>query len=339
MRILAGDIGGTKTTLAVFSTAQDLHTPLAEQTFPSGQYDSLEAIVQNFLAQIDSGEPLQAACFGVAGPVVKGRARITNLPWIIDRQHLCDTFTIPAVGLLNDLESIAHAVPNLQPDDIYTLNEGEAVEEGTIGIIAPGTGLGEAFLTWNGIHYQPHASEGGHASFAPRNTTESQMLSYLWQTYDHVSYERVCSGKGLPNIYAFFRDTLGLAELPHVAQRLATAQDLTPIIVQAALDEASPSPICQHTLQTFVSILGAEAGNLALKVLATGGIYLGGGIPPRILPQLKEGSFMQTFLHKGRFADMLRNIPVHIILNNRTALLGAAHYGLHLHQQQREAQA
>ncbi len=326
--LLAGDIGGTKTVLAIYSPEQGAHEPLVEQTYPSARYASLEAIVTEFLAVTDYA--VERASFDVAGPVVAGRAAITNLPWVIDEQVLQETFGFEMVKLFNDLEAIAYAVPFMHPDELETLNEGRAAPGGTIAVIAPGTGLGEAFLTWDGAHYHAHASEGGHADFAPTNGLEMAMLDYLHIRYDHVSYERICSGMGLPNIYAFLKDT-GRAEEPDwLAAALAEATDPTPIIVTAALDESRACEICKLTLNTFVSVLGAEAGNLALKVLATGGVYLGGGIPPRILPQLKSKRFLKAFLRKGRLSHVLAPMPVQVILNPRAALLGAASYGLGL---------
>jgi glucokinase len=198
-------------------------------------------------------------------------------------------------------------------------------------VLAPGTGLGEAFLVWDGARYRAFPSEGGHCSFAPRNAVELDLLRYLFGHYEHVSYERVCSGMGLPNIYAFFRDSKDIKELPHIAKQLEAASDPTPVIVNAAVNPENPSPLCRQTLDTFVSILGAEAGNLALKVLATGGIYLGGGIPPRIISVLRAGGFMQTYQHKGRFGAMIAQMPVYVILNPKAALLGAARAGLDEH--------
>jgi glucokinase len=228
----------------------------------------------------------------VAGPVVAGRATITNLPWVVDEEQLQAALNLSFVHLLNDLEAIAHAVPFLEPADLHTLNEGQPAPGGTIAVIAPGTGLGEAFLTWDGSRYCPHASEGGHTDFGPVNPLEVELLRYLQDRFEHVSYERICSGLGLPNIYAFLKDS-GYADEPAwLAEELTAADDPTPVIVNAALhpayggDEREGSELCVATLNTFVSILGAEAGNLALKVLASGGVYLGGGIPRRILPAL-----------------------------------------------------
>lgn len=320
--ILAGDIGGTKTILALFGRDTGPHRPLVETTFPSARYESLEAIVREFLAA--NPAIVEAACFGVAGPVVAGRAEITNLNWVIDVEHIRAALGSPNVTLLNDLEAIAHAVPILEPDDIATLNPGTPVAGGALAVIAPGTGLGEAFLTWDGSRYRAHPSEGGHASFAPNSPTEIDLLLYLLERLDHVSFERVCSGIGIPNIYAYFRDRVFGRETPDVAEQLATASDATPVIVRAALDPVSPCPVCAAALETFVRILGAEAGNLALKVLATGGVFIGGGIPPRILGALRAEGFIGSFRDKGRFGDLLTDVPVHVILNPKAALLGAA---------------
>jgi len=324
--LLAADIGGTKTNLAIFSPEAELRAPLAEATFPSAGYPSLEAVVLEFLSQVDV--EVERASFGVAGPVVAGRATITNLPWVMDEEQLQAALHLSSVRLLNDLAAIAHAVPFLEPADLHTLNEGQPAPDGNIAVVAPGTGLGEAFLTWDGSRYRPHASEGGHADFAPTNPLEIELLRYLHDRFEHVSYERVCSGRGLPNIYAFLKDS-GYADEPAwLAEELAAADDPTPVIVNTAL--ARECELCVATLDTFVSILGAEAGNLALKVLASGGVYLGGGIPPRILPALEQGPFMQAFRSKGRMSDLLASVPVHVILNPKAALLGAACHGLEL---------
>jgi len=328
MMLLAGDIGGTKTSLAIFSSEAGPRAPLVEATFPSADYASLEALVREFLSLVDL--KVERASFGVAGPVVGGQATVTNLPWVIRETQLEEALNLSPVRLLNDLEAIANGVPVLEPADLHTLNEGQPAPGGAIAVIAPGTGLGEAFLTWDGSRYRAHASEGGHASFAPMDSLEVELLRHLQRSFDHVSCERVCSGIGLPNIYAFMRDT-GYAEEPDwLAEELAAADDLTPLIVKGALDDESPCELCIATLNTFVSTLGAEAGNLALKVLATGGVYLGGGIPPRILPALEQERFMEAFRRKGRMSDLLARMPVHVILNPKVALLGAACHGLEL---------
>lgn len=324
--LLAGDIGGTKTNLAIFSLDGEPRVPLAEATFPSGQYESLEALVAEFLSR--NNVTIERASFGIAGPVVAGQAKVTNLPWSMDEQRLQKALHIPKVYLLNDLDAMAHGVPFLKPEDLHTLNTGKAVPDGTLAVIAPGTGLGEAFLTWEGDRYHAHASEGGHTDFAPTNSTEMEMLHYLLGRFDHVSYEHVGSGIGLPNIYAYFKEVVSLTEPAWLTAQLATTNDPTPIIIAAALDKTRDSELCSATLRTFVSIIGAEAGNLALKVLANGGVYIGGGIPPRILPYFMHKTFLHAFQAKGRFTQMLANIPVHIVTNPKLALLGAARHGL-----------
>ena len=325
--LLAGDIGGTKSNLAIYSVEAGLHKPLFEATFPSALYPSLEALVRTFLSQTDLS--VDSACFGVAGPVVAGRAAITNLPWDMSVQQLREELKLSSVRLINDLEAIARSIPFLEPGELHTLSKGRPVAHGNIAVVAPGTGLGEAFLTWDDeSHYHPHTSEGGHCDFAPTNEQEIELLRYLLKQYDHVSYERVCSGKGIPNIYAHLRDS-GVAEEPHwLSESLAKAADFTPVIVNAALDKSSD--LCVATLNTFVAILGAEVGNMALKVMSTGGVYLGGGIPPRIMAFLEGGTFMNAFLDKGRFVELLADVPINVILNPRCALLGAASYGLQM---------
>jgi glucokinase len=324
--LLAGDVGGTKTNLAIVSRSDGPRRVLAQEKFPSADYPSLEAIAREFLGQ--EGRSVERAAFGVAGPVVDGGAKITNLPWIIEEARLRQDLGLSAVYLLNDLQAIANAVPALEADDLFTLNAGEPVQHGAIAIIAPGTGLGEGFLTWDGLRYRPFASEGGHTDFGPTNALEIHMLQYLQDRFDHVSYERVCSGIGLPNIYAYLRDSHRFEEPAWLAEQLAGVEDKTRVIMNAATKAEPPCEICSATLDIFVSVLGAEAGNLAMKVMATGGVYLGGGIPPRILPALQHDRFMRAFRRKGRFAELLMEIPVHVILNPESALLGAAYFGL-----------
>ncbi len=324
--LLAGDVGGTKTNLAIISPDEGPEAPLAEERFTSGRYASLEVLVKEFLKGV--GVRVDRASFGVAGPVVSGTATITNLAWKIDQARLKESLDVSSVQLLNDLAAIAYAAPFLKPKDLHTLNKGAPVTGGALAVIAPGTGLGEAFLTWEGSRHSPIPSEGGHASFAPTDSLQVDLLRYLLERFDHVSFERVCSGKGLPNIYAFLKDSAYASEPDWLAARLAEADDPNPIIAKAALE--GECELCVATFDMFVSILGAEAGNLALKVLATGGVYLGGGIPPRILTLLEGERFMRAFRNKGRFTDLLSRIPVHVILNPKAALLGAACYGLEL---------
>lgn len=319
--ILAGDIGGTKTDLAVFSPASGLQAPLAEATFASREYPSLQALVREFLSGIE--REVDRAGFGVAGPVVGGKAVITNLPWAMDEETLARELGLSSVRLFNDLQAVAAAVPHLSAGDLHPLNPGRAAA-GAVAVIAPGTGLGEAYLVWEGGRYLAFPSQGGHASFAPADARQAGLLAYLRERFEHVSFERVCSGKGFPNIFAYLKES-GAAEEPEwLAERLAAAEDPTPVIVAAALDDKRPCRLCREALEMFVSILGAEAGNLALKVMATGGVYLGGGIPRRILPALQSGLFLKAFRGKGRMSDLLSDIPIHVILNPKAALLGAA---------------
>jgi glucokinase len=322
--LLAGDVGGTKTHLALYAP-EGGPTPQVQATFRSTEYATLEAVVKQFLD--DAKLPVDKAVFGVAGPVVQGWSRITNLPWLISEVTLKQELGFADVELINDLEATANAIPHLPASDLYALNDAPA-QSGTKGVIAPGTGLGEAILFFQQGRYHVIASEGGHVDFAPTNLLEIRLLRQLLGKFGHVSYERVCSGSGLPNIYAYLKRAGFAVELPEVSEALQDAADPTPIIVQRAM--TGESELCIATLNTFVSILGAEAGNLALKLMATGGIYLGGGIPPKILPKLKDGTFMASFVNKGRFAELLARMPVYVILNEATALFGAACYGLGL---------
>lgn len=327
MNLLAGDIGGTKTNLAFFSLESESIKPLAEQSFPSTRYDSLEEIIHEFKTQ--TGLPFTRACFGVAGPVISGKAQITNLPWVVDADKILSAFDLSAVALLNDLESVAYAISILKPEDIFTLNAGTPIHGATIAVIAPGTGLGEGFLTWECDRYIAHASEGSHASFAPENELQMGLWKFLKDKgYEHISFERVCSGAlGVPLLYEYLKST-GVAPEPEwLAAQLVDCADPTPVIFNAAHDPQRQAALAVATVDLFVAILGAESGNLALKVLSTAGLYLGGGIPPRILKELQQPAFLEAVRSKGRFRSVLSEIPIHVILNPKAALLGAAAYG------------
>lgn len=324
--LLVGDIGGTKTNLGVYTPAQGPRDPVCEAIFSSAQYESLEVLAHEYLAQ--AGLSVEYAVFGVAGPVVQSRATITNLSWKIDEEHLAEVLNVRCAKLINDLESIANGVPILQEEDVFTLNAGIVDPQGPKAVLAPGTGLGEAFLIWNGQCYQAQPSEGGHADFAPTSPIQTELWQYLHERFGHVSFERVCSGRGIPNIYAFLKDSGYAPEPPWLTDILSSEKDLTAVIINAALDETKDCELCRETLDVFVSILGAEAGNLALKVMATGGVYLAGGIPPRIMPALKMSGMMETFQNKGRLSDVIQNIPVYVIMNPKVALFGAASFGL-----------
>jgi glucokinase len=322
--LLAGDIGGTKTRLALYAGERGL-VPKEQVTFRSADYDSLEAVVEAFLASVEAR--VETAVFGVAGPVVEGESTTTNLPWVINERRLQEAFGLQQAKLLNDLEATAYGVPNLAASDLELLNDASP-RSGTKVVVAPGTGLGEAVLFYRDDHYHVLPSEGGHTDFAPRSLFEIRLLRYLMGKFGHVSYERVCSGSGMPNIYAFLKKQRFAPELPKMKKAIKQADDPTPLIVEKAM--AGECELSIATLNAFVSILGSEAGNLTLKVMATGGVYLGGGIPPKILPKLKDGTFMAAFVNKGRFAEMLAKVPVYVILNEKTALFGAACYGLGL---------
>jgi glucokinase len=323
--LIAGDIGGTKTDLAIYSRESGPHTPLAQTEVHSADYPSLQAIVTEFLSQAKMS--VDVASFDVAGPVIDGHVKTTNLPWVMDENSLAKDLNLKAVHLMNDLEAVARAVPVLRPLDLVTLNEGEPVLKGPIAIVAPGTGLGESFLTWDGSQYLAHGSEGGHSDFAPTDMRQIHLLEYLLQRFDHVAVERVCSGIGIPNIYEYLRNEEKIPERPEVAQLIVSAKDHTKIIVDAAVDPHNPSQLCRATIDLLVSILASEVGNLALKVFATGGIYLAGGIALHLLGVLQEPRFMQAFTKKGRFKDLMARIPIHVI-TARAALVGAATFGL-----------
>ncbi len=328
--VLAGDIGGTKTMLALYSSQKGLRSPLAKETFQSNNFSGLEAIAQEFLMRHDIH--IDRACFGVAGPVVSGQAKITNLPWVIKETALVQSLGIQSVCLINDVTAFANAVPLLEEPDLHLINRAEPLPGGAMAVVAPGTGLGEAYLVWDGSLYRAFPSEGGHADFAPTNSLETDLLEYLGRRFDHVSCERVCSGMGLANIHSYFQNTGHECNPGGFAESLPTGEDPVPHIIRGALDDKEPCSLCRKTLETFVSILGAEAGNMALKTLATGGLYLGGGIPPRILPALESGGFLRAFTGKGRMSDLMKKIPVYVILHSEAALLGTARHAMTAHK-------
>ncbi len=324
--LLAADIGATKTVLALFTPENGPRHPIIERELATADYLHVDDLVQTFLREVHG--PIDGAVLGIAAPVKGGRATMINLPWVASEGHLKDLLKIDQVRLLNDLEAVTHAIPLLNSEDIHTLHRGDPEADGAIAVIAPGTGLGEAFLLRDGERYLCYPSEGGHADFAPVGLVELELLRHLGEKYDHVSWERVCSGPGLFNIYTFLKNN-GLAIEPlWLTQQLADSKDPLPIIVKAGIDPIAGCRICEMTLDIFMSILGAEAGNLALKILATGGIYLAGGIPPRIVDALKKGPFLKRLQGKGRESFVVSDFPVHVILNTRAALIGAAAYGL-----------
>ncbi len=319
--ILAGDVGGTKVHLALYDFIDGKLKHNRDERYPAREYSGLEEIVKEFL----SADKVTAACFGVPGPVRDGRLRLTNLPWTLDSRDLAAGLGIQHVFLINDLEANGYGVAELSADQIFTLSEGDPGQIGNRALIAAGTGLGEGILAWNGRIHVPYPSEGGHVDYAPRNEDEIDLLRFLKQKYNgRISFERVVSGMGMTNIYDFLREVRGVEEPAWLAQRIADAADPNTVITELAL--AAKSEICEKTLEMFVSAYGAEAGNLALKVLSVGGMYVGGGIGPRILEKLKDGTFMRAFTDKGRLSQLLINMPVRIILESRAALMGAAAY-------------
>ena len=323
--VLAGDIGGTKTSLALFSVQGGKLRVETQRNFPSKQYSDLSVI----LAEFNDGKARpEAACFGIAGPVVDGRVKTTNLPWLIDSDELRRALNLNAVDLLNDLEASAYGIFTLGPDEFYTLNEGTPHLTGNKALIAAGTGLGQAILHEDRGHFHPLASEGGHADFAPRDELEIELLRYLLKRFGHVSYERVLSGPGLFNIYRFLKEFRGMEEPAWLAERFATSADPAATISQAAL--AKEAEICCKALDLFVSIYGAEAGNMALRFKSVRGLYVGGGIAPKILAKLKDGTFMRSFVDKGRYNDFLAAMLVQVVLNSEAGLRGAAYYAAFL---------
>lgn len=321
--LIAGDIGGTKTDLAIFSSEAGPLVPLAQTKVRSADYPSLQAIVKEFLAK--EKKPVDRACFAIAGPVIGGRVKTTNLPWTIEENALAGELNISpqSVHLINDLEAIAHAIPILRPSDVETINPGAPVPKGAIGIIAPGTGLGESFLTWDGSRYLPHGSEGGHADFAPTDERQIRLLEYMLKKFDHVSFEHVCSGIGIPNIYGYLRDVEQIPQESEVTRLIDSAHDRTAAIIA----HGNVSELCAATIDIFVSVLAAEAANIAVKVLATGGIYVAGGVAVHLSAALKQPAFMLAFKRKGRFTELMARIPVRIVVSP-AGLAGAATYGL-----------
>ncbi len=324
---LAGDVGGTKTNLAVYAYEGDTDRLVAQKVaaYPSATHASLGEIVRVFL---DGKFEINRACFGVAGPVKNGVVQVTNLPWVVDAAALQAELRFQQVSLLNDLEANAYGIYTLLPHELLPLNpHADPRQVGSRALIAAGTGLGEGGLLWDGVTHRPFASEGGHASFAPNDEIGEELLRFLRKEYGHVSWERVLSGMGMRNLYQFFRQRSGQPEPEWLRTQLEFG-DLGAVVSLAALEKTDP--VCVDTLDCFTRNYGAEAGNLALKMLALGGVYIGGGIAPKILPQMQSQLFLDAFLNKGRMAPLLRSIPVYVILNEKTALQGAAWYAAHM---------
>jgi glucokinase len=318
--VLAGDIGGTKTSVGLFVMGKKRPESLVVESFASREAPNLEDIVDRFLKSHPGS--ISSACFGIAGPVINGRCKTTNLPWVVSETRMRSRFEWRHVRLLNDLAAAAMAVPLLRRSEKISLNKGVMQNKGNIALLSPGTGLGQALLIYMDGEYVPLSSEGGHVSFSPTTEIEVELWRYLRKKYGHVSVERVLSGPGLVNIYSWLRDS-GRFEEPNWLKDIMKREDPGRAISENALRKKQA--LCVESLRFYVSMLGSVAGNLALTGLAVGGVYLGGGIPPKILPALKQGSFLKEFMAKGRFADFLARIPVRVIVNDKAALLGAAH--------------
>jgi glucokinase len=323
--ILAGDVGGTKVHLALYNFAGGRLAAVRDCKFPAHEYATLDAVVTAFLGQGgEKKEQIVAACFGCPGPVRDGRMKLTNLPWTLDERELEKSVGIEHIFLINDLAANAYGIPELAADKVLPLHEGDAGAVGHRGLVSAGTGLGEALLIWDAKtqRHTPLPSEGGHCDFAPRNDREIALLQYLRRTLKgRVSFERVVSGIAIKGVYEFLRDDQKMDEPAWLRERMEK-EDPNAVIGQCGEDGSSE--ICTETLRIFVSAFGAEAGNVALKVLAMGGMYLGGGIAPKILKTMQGGEFMQAFLDKGRLSPLLEAIPVRVILDETCALLGAA---------------
>ena len=318
--ILAGDIGGTHTRLALFERKPTGFQPLALEVFASAAYSGLAPVLRDYLKRHEIVP--ESACFGIAGPVRNQRCEASNLPWIVDSQLLMEDLGIKLISLTNDLEANAYGVALLQPSDFVVLNAGVPVPAGNQALISAGTGLGEAGLIVDDRDLRPFPSEGGHVDFGPRNELEMELLRSLLHRFGHVSYERVLSGPGLCNIYEFLRKRASSVEPIWLTSELAQGE-IAATISRNGMKQTCP--VCMQALDMFVSIYGSEAGNLALKVMATGGLYVGGGIAPGILSKLQGPEFMRSFVSKGRMSKLLHDIPVKVIKNDMTALLGAAY--------------
>lgn len=321
---LVGDIGGTKTNIAIIESVNNKFITKFEKLFPSKEFDSLRTIVKKIVEEdLIKVSSLKGACFGVAGPIKDGKCDATNLPWLVDSKKIAEVLELDEVYLLNDLEAASYGIEVLKEEDFYVLNKGIVQKNGNKCLISAGTGLGESVIFWDGKQYKPSASEGGHADFAPRNEIEIKLLNYLINKYGRISCERILSGPGLLNIYNFFKDTEYQNTPFWLLERLRN-EDSSAVISEIAISKKDEC--CERALDLFVSIYGAEAGNLALTTLATGGVYIGGGIAPKIIEKLKDGTFIQAFTHKGRLSVLVSRIPVKIILNHKVPILGCVNY-------------
>lgn len=322
---LAGDIGGTKTNLALYAYQDDKLEVQKSASFPSKDHATLAEIVRSFLSDVP--QVVKHACFGVAGPVKGGRVQVTNLPWIVDAAALQAELQFQQVSLLNDLEANAYGINTLTPQELLSINpKGNPQQVGNRALISAGTGLGEAGMMWDGVAHRPFASEGGHASFGPNDALGDELLMFMRREFGHVSWERVLSGTGMRNLYRFFRQRSGEPEPEWLSGQIRNGDEAA-VVTRAGLE--GKDPVCVEALDCFTRNYGAEAGNLALKMLALGGVYIGGGIAPKMLPKMQSPVFLEAFYHKGRMSPLLESIPVYVILNDKTALQGAAWFAAH----------
>jgi glucokinase len=340
--ILAGDIGGTKTLLRLAEKKADGFTVLYEQRFAGADYANFSDVLREFIGNIkvhlDVLPSLSGACFGIAGPVRDRRSQLTNLGWSFDIDRLAEEFHIAKVSLINDFVAVGYGVLGLQPHDLHTLQDGKMVERSPIAVIGAGTGLGEAYLGWNGDRYEVYPTEGGHTDFAPRTELEIELLQYLQKRHDRVSVERVVSGTGIVAIYQFLRDRATESESTEIAEKVRQWEsgdreaDAAAAIAKAALvncginSESNGDRLAKQTMQMFVEAYAAEVGNLALKLIPNGGLYIAGGVAPKILPLLQDGTFLNILRSKGRVSPVLEDIPIHIVLNPEVGLIGAMLY-------------
>ena len=322
--ILAGDIGATRTRLAAFQTEGNRLDCVVQKTYASQEHSGLRDVLVEFIRS--EGIPVHSACFGVAGPVRGGQSKISNLPWTIDCRELATQLKLPSVGLLNDLEAYAYGIDALESKDFVTLSEGSEDAEGNRAVISAKTGLGMAGLYWDGFRHHPFACEGGHADFAPKNDLQVELFNYLQKKYGHISCERILSGPGIRNIYDFLRDSHKAEEPAELRERISAAPDPSALISQLALQ--NKISICEQTMSLFVAILGAEAGNCALRYMTTGGIFIAGIIAAKNLEKMKEAAFLEAFFDKGRMAALLKDMPVKVIVNDDCGLIGSARYTL-----------
>ncbi|WP_211092186.1 glucokinase [Chitinophaga eiseniae] len=320
--LLAGDLGGTKTNLALFSSVDGELDLIREQRYVSRDYASFSDIIQHFIGESRDTSP-QRICIGVAGPVVKGKVELTNLSRELSEEEIRQTTGINAVALINDLEATAYGLATLSPQQLTTLHRGAADHTGNIAIIAPGTGLGMAGMYWDGKYHHPFPTEGGHTDFAPRTDLDILLLRYLQEKYDIVSWERLVSGPGIYDIYQFLRDIKGMDE-PVELRAAMNAGDPSAAISKGAIEQKIP--VCVKTMELFVRYLARESCNLVLKMKATGGLFLGGGIPPKIAMLLETGEFYHHYMQGDRMAELLASVPIHIVNNDKSALWGAAFY-------------